>query len=344
MNTGIVDIAKKAGVSIATVSRALNNNGAVREETRRKILQIANELHYKPNPIARSLSRRQTDTIGVILPELVDDFFTEMIRGIDEEAYRSNRFILVSSSHSQRNIVETLLEFMGSGRVDGVILMAPQLNGDMLNLIHRSKKPVVLVNVCKELKNVASFNIDNFQGAAVMVEHLIGHGYRRIAVIKGPEENCDAEERFRGYQETLSSHGIPVQNELVVQGDFTTRSGYYGLIRLMSQSVKPEAVFATNDMMAAGVYEGCRISGIKIARDVAVAGFDGIYLGRLMLPQLTTIHVPIAELGRKAIRHLFRIISGEVESGMEFREELTTGLVVGGSCGCNHTANQIEFK
>ena len=146
MEININEIARRAGVSIASVSSALNNKSPVREETRHKILQIANELNYKPNPIARSLSRKKTDTIGVILPELVDEFFTDIIRGIYEEAYRTNRYVMISSSHSQRNIVETLLEFMGSGRVDGVILMAPQMHKEVSAIIPKSKRPVVLLN------------------------------------------------------------------------------------------------------------------------------------------------------------------------------------------------------
>ena len=138
MNTNIVEIAKKAGVSIATVSRALNNNDSVRESTRDNILSIARQLNYKPNPIARGLSRKKTDTIGVILPELVDEFFMDIIRGIDEEAYRNKKFVMISSSHGERNIIETLLEFMGSGRVDGVIMMVPQLHHEAAELIRKS--------------------------------------------------------------------------------------------------------------------------------------------------------------------------------------------------------------
>ncbi len=333
MKNSIVEIAKHAGVSIATVSRAINNSGSVRKETRNRILQIAEELNYKPNIIARSLSRSRTDTIGVILPELVDEFFTEIIRGIDEEAYRSGQFILVSSSHSQRNIVETLLEFMGSGRVDGVVLLAPELQGEVVQLIKKSKKPVVLMNVCRGIKDIVSFNIDNSQGAYAVTEHLIRHHCQKIAMICGPEGNCDAGDRIRGFKAALRDYEVHFYDELMIQGDFTTRSGYYGFTRLMSQRMKPDAVFAANDMMAAGLYEAARVLGIQIPGDVAVAGFDDIYLSRLLQPRLTTVHVPISELGSKAARYLFRLINGEVEPE-EHREELATGLVIGGSCGC----------
>jgi len=340
VDINITEIARRAGVSTATVSRALNNNGPVREEIRQKILQIARELNYKPNPIARSLSRKKTDTIGVILPELVDEFFMEIIRGIDETAYRANRYVMLSSFHSQRNIVETLLEFMGSGRVDGVILMAPEMQSELSSLLTKSKKPVVLLNVSKTIEDSVCFNIDNYQGAFSITKHLIDHGYQRIGMILGPEGNCDAEERFRGFSDALTKHNLPVENSLIVQGDFAAKSGYYGFGRLMNQDQKPDAIFAANDMMAVGCFEAAKSSNINIPENVAIVGFDDIYLGRLLSPQLTTVHVPISELGSKAIRYLLRMINGEVDSNQPHHEELSTGLVIGGSCGCNHFSVQ----
>jgi len=343
MNTNIVEIAKKAGVSTATVSRALNNNGAVRDKTRQKILRIAEELHYKPNPIARSLSRKKTDTIGVILPELIDEFFMEIIRGLDEEAYRTNHYIIVSSSHSQRNIIETLLEFMASGRVDGVVLMAPQLQAAAFELLGKSKKPVVLLNVNNCFDEGVSFNINNFQGAYSIVEHVINHGYKKVAMILGPEGNCDAEARYEGCKQALQNNNIQLDNDLIVRGDFKSPSGYYGFLRLISQKNKPEVIFAANDMMAVGVYEAARNSNIKIPEDIAVVGFDDIFLSRILQPRLTTVHVPIAELGSKAIRYLFGMINGEIDIKKSHREELSTGLVIGKSCGCQSTVTSSIF-
>jgi len=343
MTTNIYEIARRAGVSIATVSRAFSDNSAIREETRQRILQIAHELNYKPNPIARSLSTRKTDTIGVILPELVDEFFMDIIRGIDEEAYRANRYVMVSSSHSQRNIVETLMEFMNSGRVDGLILMAPQMHKDAVRILRKSKRPVVLLDSCKDMDDVVCFSINNYQGAFTIIEHLINHGYKRIGMIQGAEGNFDAEDRLRGYRDALMKNNLPVQNSLIVPGDFRIKSGYYGFIRLMSQQEKPEAIFAANDMMAVGAYEAAKTSNIKIPQDVAIVGFDDIFLSRLLSPRLTTVHVPIVELGSKATRYLLKMISGEVDAKTQFCEELLTGLVVGGSCGCANLANDNSF-
>lgn len=343
MKTNIHEIALKAGVSIATVSRALNNKGPVNAETKKKILQLAQEYNYKPSPLARGLSRQQTETIGVILPELVDEFFSEILRGIDEEAYQSNNYVLVSSSHSQRNTMETLLEFMSSGRVDGVILMAPKIQQDMAAVIQKSKRPVVLLNCGKDIENVVSVNINDYRGAVNIVEHLIEHGYQRLAMMKGPKGNFDAGERLRGFKETLAKHSLKIEPDYIVPGDYTVKSGYYGFMRLMSQSPRPEAIFAANDMMALGAYEAARTANIKIPQDVAIVGFDDIFTSQYLRPRLTTVHVPIVELGQKAVQYLLKIISGKMDRDTAHREELTTGIVIGGSCGCKEYVAPVMF-
>ncbi len=331
-------IAALAGVSIATVSRALNNSGPVKEATRARILQLASEYQYKPNPIARSLSTQQTDTIGLILPEMADEFFMDIIRGVDEEAYRAKRFLLVSSFHTERDIAETLLEFMGSGRADGVILMAPEGKNGLINTLRRSRRPMVLLNPPPEAEEFVYFKINNFQGAVAVLEHLFGHGFRRIGMITGPRGNSDAEERLNGCREALHHHDLPLHEQFIIPGDFSARSGYYAFMRLMSQREKPEAIFAANDMMAMGAYQAARSLHLRIPQDVALAGFDDIFLSQLLTPRLTTVHVPIAELASKAVRYLLQMINGEVDPEAPHHEELAAGLVIGGSCGCDGAA------
>jgi DNA-binding LacI/PurR family transcriptional regulator len=341
MKTNIKVVAKRAGVSIATVSRAFNEQELVREDTRNKIIQIARDLNYKPSPIARGLSTKITDTIGVILPDLVGEFFMDIIHGIDEEAYKANQYVMVSSSHSQRNMVETLIEFMASGRVDGVILMAPQMHREVAEFLKKSKRPIVLINSCPDLTDAVSFQIDNYQGAYSIVEHLIGHGYKEIAIIKGPAENCDSQERYSGFLDALHKNNLSSKSSFEVSGDFGIKSGYYAFMRLMSQSKKPDAIFISNDMMAVGAYEAAKVSNIHIPHDVALVGFDDIYLSKLLNPRLTTVHVPISELGAKAVNYLIRIINGEVNAKQTYKEVLSTGLVIGGSCGCTNSYQSL---
>ena len=334
MSVNIHEIAELAGVSIATVSRALNNTGPIREKTKNKILAIAEAYQYKPNLIAKSLTTKQTNTIGLILPDLVDEFFMSIIHGIEKEAYNANRYVLVSSSHSQRNVVETLLEFMATGRVDGVILMAPEMDFDITQMVEKNKKPIVLLNRLKDHEKLVCFSINNYQGALSVTEHLAQHGYQKIAIIQGPSGNCDADDRFRGYLDALKKHHLPFYPQLAITGNFTMRSGYYAFNRLMSQSQKPDAIFASNDMMAIGAFQAAKSYKLSIPKDIALAGFDDIFASRLLIPRLTTVHVPINELGTKAIQYLLKMISGELDPKFPYFEELTTGLMIGGSCGC----------
>jgi LacI family transcriptional regulator len=337
MKININEVARKAGVSIATVSRAFSKQGKVRGETRDKILRIAREMQYKPSPIARGLSKQITDTIGVILPELVGEFFMDIIHGIDEEAHRSDKFVLVASSHSERNVVETLIDFMSSGRVDGVILMAPQMHRDLTEIIRKSRRPIVLINACKDLDDVVNFRINNYNGAFNIINHLAEHGYKKIAIINGPKENCDAQERYNGYIDSLAENNIVIDNSLVKQGNFTVKSGYDCFLNLMNANIKPDAVFAANDMMALGIYEGAKKLNLQIPTHVAVAGFDDIFLSRLMNPRLTTVKIPIAELSAKAVNYLLKMFNNEVNAKQSYSEILSTELIVGCSCGCKLT-------
>jgi len=243
---------------------------------------------------------------------------------------------MISTSHSQRDMLETSLEFMNSGRVDGVVLMAPSLQNELSEVYTVSKRPVVFINCCPALKSIVSFNINNFQGSYSIVQHLIDHGYKKIAMITGPENNTDALERLRGYKKALTDNGLQVNAAHLISGDFSIRSGYYGFIRLMNQKDKPQAIFAANDMMAVGIYEAAAHAKVYIPDDIAVVGFDDILLSRVLTPRLTTIHVPIVELGSRAMQYLLKMINGDIDQQESYKEELSTGLVIGGSCGCMH--------
>jgi LacI family transcriptional regulator len=334
MKNNISEIAKLAGVSTATVSRALNNKGPIREDTRRKILKIAREVNYRPSVVAQSLAGKKTQTIGLILPEIEGAFYTSMINAIDRELKKFNYYLLVSSSHSQFDITEDIINLMSSGRIDGVMLMAPLIYRELPAILPKINLPIVTINTGKALASVSVFNVDNYQGAYAMTEHFIEQGLKRIATIKGPEGNFDSAERFRGYLDALKDNGIKFQKQYAVTGDFTNKGGYYGFSRLICLRERPQAIFAANDMTALGVYEAARNMKIRIPEDIVVGGFDDIYLGRMVSPQLSTVHVPAAELGIKALQHLLKIIRGEVKNG-GYEETLSTGLIIRESSRCS---------
>ncbi len=333
----IKEVARKAGVSIATVSRAFNDSSRVKAPTKEKIQKISKELNYIPNPIARSLSKKSSETIGVVLPDLFGEFFMDIIHGIDEEAYKHNWFVILSSSHSKRNILETLVEFMGSGRVDGVILMAPQIDERINEIIKKSKRPVVLINAgdSVDINCGANFKINNFEGAYNITEHLIKtHNYKKIGFVSGPKDNYDALERAKGYYKAMHKNGLTVDESLVVPGNFLLESGYAGLKKLLNNKIVPDAVVMANDMMAVGAYQAAKELGYKIPDDIAVVGFDDIYLSQFLAPRLTTVHVPIQDLGRKAVLQLLEITMNKKKNHKPYIETLPTNLIIGGSCGC----------
>lgn len=333
MNITIKDIAREANVSIATVSRALNNKSNVDEYTKQNILKIAEELKYKPNFIARNLVKQETNVIGLVLPEIQGDFFTEIIKGIDQHAFPRGYNTVVAGSHSQRTIVESMIHFMDKSMIDGIIIMVPAVNDQIKEIIDRSTIPVVLISGKNELVDIDTVSIDNYQGAYSMTDYLIKQGYTKIAHVRGPSNNNDAVERKKGYLDALKAYGIPVREDWIINGEFSLKGGEYAASRLLSLLDKPEVIFAGNDMMAIGCYKVIRAHGLKIPQDIGVTGFDDISISDLLNPRLTTVHVPISELGRTAANLLLNRI--EKEKNNEQIEpkhiKISTGIIIGGS-------------
>lgn len=325
-------MAREAGVSVATVSRAFNN-GPVDEKTRRRIRQVAEALRYSPNGAARSLITSRTSTLGVVLPCLHGEFFSEVIRGIDRTAQQNAYHLLVSSSHADRFEVEAALRAM-RGRVDGLIVMSPDIDAPGLEANLPDSLPVVLLNCAVAGAAFDSFNTDNYSGAYQMVTHLIGHGHRRIVMIEGASNNHDAKERLRGYRAALKDSGAEWRREWEIPGDFTESAGHQAAERVLDLgSSYPTAIFAANDSMAIGAISAFRERGVRVPEDLAVAGFDDIPIARYFNPPLTTVHVAISELGERATE---RVLSAVLNKNQHERhqETLSTTLVVRRSCGC----------
>jgi LacI family transcriptional regulator len=333
VSASIKEVALKAGVSIATVSRVLNDKGPVAVETRSRILAAIEQLRYVPHGAARSLITNQTDTIGVLLPDLYGEFFSEVIRGIDLAARRSGFHVLISGFHSDRAEIEAVLRAL-RGRVDGLIVLSPDVDAQSLRRNLPETLPVVLLNTPIEGDGADfdAINLDNHGGAFAMVRHLAGLGHRRIAFLRGPEENADARERLRGYRDALLSLEIEGEEALELGGDFSEESGYRAGRRLLALEPRPAAVFAANDSMAIGCLFALREAGAQVPGDIALAGFDDIPIARYITPSLSSVHVPIAELGTRAMERLLHAVDSK--NGHERRQEtVATTLVVRGSCG-----------
>jgi LacI family transcriptional regulator len=327
----IKDVAREANVSVATVSRVFNDSGPVSDETRQRIRDVAQRLRYFPHGGARSLITSRTSTLGVLLPDLHGEFFSEVIRGMDQAAQRRGYHILVSSSHDDKQEIEAALRAM-RGRVDGLIAMSPHLDAASLVANVAPTLPVVLLNCAVTGDTYDALTIENRRGAQAMVRHLLGLGHRRIAIIAGAAGNFDAAERLRGYRRAMREAGLAVPNDWELPGDFTEASGYRAVDALRALDPRPTALFAANDSMAIGAMSGLREVGLRVPEDVAVAGFDDVPLARYMSPPLTSVHVGIAELGARAVETLLHAVDNKNEHTRR-HYRLPTTLVIRQSCG-----------
>ncbi|MFZ2493654.1 MAG: LacI family DNA-binding transcriptional regulator [Thermoanaerobaculia bacterium] len=323
----IRDVAAGAGVSVATVSRVFNSPEVVREETVGRVREIAQKLNYVPHLGARSLSTRRTNTIGVLLPDLHGEFFSEVIRGIDSAARGSGYHLLVSGSHSDWDEMAAMLSAT-RGRVDGLIVMSPDANGKALHASLPNAVPAVLLN-CPGVAG-PSITIDNRGGATQVMRHLGELGHRRIAFIKGPETNADAQERLRGYRLGLAR--LAGGSEAIeLPGDFTEAGGYAATEMALQLEPAPTAIFAANDAMAVGAIFALREAGVNVPRQMAVVGFDDIPIASYITPRLTTVSVDIARLGQRALELLLTLLGDGTSSPRN--ETIPTTLVVRDSCG-----------
>ena len=306
----IKDVAREASVSVATVSRALNGHENVAEGVRKHVVEIASRLRYQPHAAARSLSSRSTQTIGVVLPDLYGEFFSELIRGIDAVARAHRKHLLVSSYHGHPEEQGEALRAM-RGRVDGLLVLSPYADrpGFLTDNLPTAL-PAVLINTQLADAAYPVLSIDNFGGATAMVRHLAEAGHRRIAFICGPEDNFDARERLRGYRSALAEY-LPAAEALELPGDFDESSGYEAGKLILARTQRPDAVFAANDMMALGCLYAFNEAGVKVPADIALAGFDDIPLARFVHPTLTTMRVSIAELGGLALSRLLQAIEAD---------------------------------
>lgn len=332
MRVTIRDVAARAGVSVATVSRVINESGPVNDATRLRIREIARELRYAPNSAARSLSTRRTHTFGVLLPDLHGEFFSEVIRGLDQAVQRHHRHLLVSSSHNDRAEVAAALRVM-HGRVDGLVLMTPEVDAETIVDELPAGLPVVLLNCAVRDDRFDTIAIDNRGGACAMTRHLLDGGHRRIAMIRGAARNHDAEERLRGWSDALGGAGVEPRDGWVQPGDFSDRAGHAAAQAILALRPRPSAIFAANDAMAIGALSAVREAGLRVPDDMAVVGFDDVPVARYVHPSLTTVRVGIAGLGARAAETLLAALA----AGAGHRPAhvvLPTSLVLRGSCGC----------
>ncbi len=321
----IKDVARQAGVSVATVSRALNGHSNVTPRTRDHVMGVVEQMRFVPSSAARSMITRRTHTVGALLPDLHGEYFSELIRGIDLAARARGLHLLVSSSHGDAVEAAAALRAM-NGRVDGLLVMSPHANADFLWGNLSNDLPAVLMNTRVAGGLHSSFAVDNYAGAYAMVKHLVQRGHRRIAFIAGPESNFEAQERLRGYRAAMLAL-LSDPSQQVLQGDFTQESGFRAGSHVVALTDRATAIFASNDMMALGCMSALSDAGLRVPQDVALAGFDDIPISRYTSPPLTTVRARIAELGGLALESLASAIE-EPERVAIQHQTLRADLVV----------------
>ncbi len=305
--TTINDVAAKAKVSTATVSRVLNNSDKVRSATRERVSAIIKELNFVPNVSALGLQRKKTKTVGLIFPDASALYFSEIIQGINRYLSKNDHQILISSAHDEEEEIKTINGFVKSGRIDGLIIMMPSAQ-DYRSLMAQlnNEIPVVFMACEMDVTHSTTILLDNYNSAKEMVHHLSQLGHKRIAFIHGGEHNYDARERYRGYIDARNEYQLDQDVNLEVMGNFTEASGYQATLSLMQRNLAPTAIFAANDAMAIGAIEAARVLKLSVPSDLAIVGFDDISLAAYLDPALTTVHVPLERLGHLAGESLLK--------------------------------------
>jgi LacI family transcriptional regulator len=302
----IKDLAKKAGVSYATVSRALNNHPEVNEETRRKIVKLAGDCGYRPNAIAQGLVKKETKTIGLLIPDITNPFYPEIARGVEDAANETGYTVFLCNTNWSVERELNYLTVLKQKQVDGIIIAPIHDFKDHFDLWVKSAVFISRVNFPK----YTSILIDNIRGSQMAVEYLINKGHCHIAFIGGQKHIWDNQDRLQGYQQAMAMHNLAINPVYIQNGDFKRESGHVMMKKLLACEAPPSAVFAANDLLALGAIQAINEQGLAIPKDIAVVGFDDIEFASLPEIQLTTVAQPKYDMGKLALLTLIDQIKG----------------------------------
>ncbi|HNB40756.1 MAG TPA: LacI family DNA-binding transcriptional regulator [Anaerolineales bacterium] len=305
----IRDVARQAGVSHQTVSRVINGSEDVLPETRAIVEAAIEELGYRPSAIARSMARGLTHTLAIISPNLTDYTFASVIEGAEVEARQHNYFVLSSSASDPQAFRGLVDELVGHRRVDGLIVINPY--ADERYQLMPKDFPVVFVGARSHDENVCSISLDDDKVAYEATQHLISLGHKRIALVTGPMEEDCSQDRLAGFQRALNEAGIPFEQSLMFEGDWSATSGSEALADFVKKGNLPTAVFAQNDRMAMGVMRAARDANLKVPDQLSVIGVDDMPLSSYFDPPLTTMRQDMPLIGQEAIRKLIDIIQNK---------------------------------
>ena len=332
------DVANYCGVSTATVSAVVNNAEWVSPATRVRVQRAVDEMGYRPNQFARGLKTQRGYAVGVIVSDLTNPFFTEVVRSLSHSLHADGRAHFLCDTDHRSDIGYSSLRMLADSQVVALVLIGDSVPGDAVRryVRRRGHVPIVAIEREYDLEGVSTLVVDSELGAYTMMRHLLGQGHRRIALITGPTHGGGSatygrEQRLHGYHRALRDVGIDPDPSLVVEGNFRYAGGQQAMRRLLSANPIPDAVFASNDMMALGAMSVLRDAGLRVPDDIAIAGFDDIPPAALTTPGLTTMAMPMGELGRAAAIVLAEQLNGTVVEAV--RKVFDPQLVVRHSSG-----------
>jgi LacI family transcriptional regulator len=325
----IIDVAAEAGVSFGTVSRVINNDVHVKQETRERVLEAVQRLGFVANRQARSLAGGKSNSIGVLVPDLGTGYIGEIIRGIDAELSLKGLDLILYTTHRTASKEANYVANLAKGMVDGLLLVLPRSPADYIGTLTIRNFPFVLIDHQGTGRDCPAVGATNWQGAYNATEYLIKLGHKRIGFITGSMDLSCSEDRLDGYRSALRTHHIPDAPELIYEGTFFQPDGYAGTCALLDIDDPPTAIFASNDVMALGAMDAVRSHSLRVPEDISILGFDDIPQAALVRPTLTTVRQPLEQMGRVATQMLLDMLKNpEKEIN---RVELPTELMARGS-------------
>jgi len=331
------DVARLAGVSTATVSRVVGGYGHVKESTRKKVEEAAAALGYRPNAIARSMVRRTTQTIGLIISDISNPFFPEVVRGVEDVAHSRGYSVILCNSDEDAEKEKRYSEILLAKQVDGLIVATTTADPRHLSPLALRGVPVVLLDRDVREGSFDVVKVDNADAASRAVEHLFALGHRRVGIISGPTSIQTARERLEGYRRAHRHYNIAVDRRLIYQGDFKESGGYNGARALMEQDDPPTAIFTANNLTTTGALAWLREQRLRIPEDVSLVAFDDMTWMRLVEPPLTVVQQPAYLMGTTVAELLFQRLEGKVSEARQVIQ-LQSNLIVRGSCSAPRTS------
>lgn len=325
------DVAKKAGVSLSSVSRVLNGHPYITEEMRERVLAAIEALNYRPNRVAQRLRAAQSHLVGVIFSDIKNPFYTLALNGIEQVLSEQGLSVLISNSDTDQDRENDFIALMQAEEVAGLVIAPVKEDSPVLAKVVQSGLPVVAID--RRLKDLSVDTVlaDNYNGAQSAIQHLIQLKHRRIGILNGPQHLTSARERYQGFLHAMENAGLPVDPELVCFGDYQMESGYTLIHKLLAQPKPPTALFVANNLMTIGALNAIHEAGCSIPDDIAVIGFDDLPWAISLNPPLTTVAQPALEIGVHAAELLLNRITNPDRSARTVT--LGTQLIVRASCG-----------